>query len=53
MGATVELRDVKSITHCKDHDVFTTPAWLDTKATYADVHEGIGKLVGGMKKCIK
>lgn len=53
MGAKVEMKDVKGVTLCKQFNVVSTPAWLYEPATYSDIHEGIGKLVTTLKKCIK
>lgn len=53
MGAKVELKDVKGVTHCKQYNTYSTPAWLDTQASYADIHEGIGKMISQMRNCIK
>ncbi|OXU31802.1 hypothetical protein TSAR_005815 [Trichomalopsis sarcophagae] len=53
MGAKVELKDVKGVTHCKQYNAYSTPAWMDTQASYADIHEGIGKMIAQMRKCIK
>lgn len=52
MGAKVEMKDVKGVTRCKKYNVFSTPAWMYKCATYAEIHNGIGKLIGMMKKCI-
>lgn len=52
MGAKVEMKDVKGVTRCKKYNVVSTPAWLYEPATYSDIHEGIGKLVTMLKKCI-
>ncbi|XP_058808647.1 glutamine amidotransferase-like class 1 domain-containing protein 3, mitochondrial [Phymastichus coffea] len=53
MGANVELKDVKGVTHCKQFNVYSTPAWMDTQASYADIHEGIGSMITGLSQCIK
>ncbi|KAJ8688078.1 hypothetical protein QAD02_023873 [Eretmocerus hayati] len=53
MGACVELRTVKQVTHCKRFNLYSNPAWLDSKASYADVHEGIGKMIKMMKKSMR
>jgi enhancing lycopene biosynthesis protein 2 len=45
MGAQVEMQGVCGVTHCKQHNIFSTPAWLDANASYAEVHEGIGKMI--------
>ncbi|XP_017877692.2 glutamine amidotransferase-like class 1 domain-containing protein 3A, mitochondrial [Ceratina calcarata] len=50
MGAKVELKGVKGVTKCKKYNVFSTPAWLYKPATYADVHNGIGKLITALRK---
>ncbi|XP_011069067.1 PREDICTED: ES1 protein homolog, mitochondrial-like [Acromyrmex echinatior] len=52
MGAKVEMKDVKGVTLDKNFGVLSTPAWLYEPATYADVYDGIGKLVTMLKKCI-
>ncbi|EFN69355.1 ES1 protein-like protein, mitochondrial, partial [Camponotus floridanus] len=52
MGAEVEMKDVKGVTRCKQFNVVSTPAWLYEPATYSDIHEGIGKFVTTLKKCI-
>ncbi|XP_020712008.2 glutamine amidotransferase-like class 1 domain-containing protein 3, mitochondrial [Athalia rosae] len=52
IGAKIEERDVTQVTHCKEHDVFSTPAWM-YNGTYADVHDGIGRLVKALKKRIR
>ncbi|XP_014485949.1 PREDICTED: ES1 protein homolog, mitochondrial-like [Dinoponera quadriceps] len=53
MGAKLEMKDVKGVTRCKKYNVFSTPAWLYTCATYFEIHEGIGKMIGMLKKCVK
>ncbi|KAG5324305.1 GAL3A protein, partial [Pseudoatta argentina] len=52
MGAKIEMKDVKGVTLDKNFGVLSTPAWLYEPATYADVYDGIGKLVTMLKKCI-
>lgn len=52
MGAKIEMKDVKGVTLDKDYGVLSTPAWLYEPATYSEVHDGIGKLVIMLKKCI-
>ncbi|CAK9806801.1 ES1 protein homolog, mitochondrial [Anthophora quadrimaculata] len=52
MGAKVELKNVKGVTRCKKYNVFSTPAWMYKSGTFADVHNGIGKLITMLKKCI-
>ncbi|KAG7190467.1 hypothetical protein KM043_006570 [Ampulex compressa] len=52
MGAKVEMKDVKGVTRCKKYNVFSTPAWLYQCATYAEIHNSIGKLITMMKKCM-
>lgn len=53
MGAKVEMRDVKGVTRCKKYNVFSTPAWMYKKASYCDIHQGIGKLITMLKKCMR
>lgn len=53
MGGEVELKDVKGVTHCKQYNCYSTPAWMDTRASYADVHEGIGNMIKMMSQSIK
>ncbi|EFN79197.1 ES1 protein-like protein, mitochondrial, partial [Harpegnathos saltator] len=53
MGARLEMKDVRGVTRCKRYNVFSTPAWLYTCATYSEIHEGIGKMIGMLKKCVK
>lgn len=53
MGARLEMKDVRGVTRCKRYNVFSTPAWLYTCATYAEIHEGIGKMISMLKKCVK
>lgn len=52
MGAKIEEREVNQVTHCKQHNVFSTPAWM-YNGTFLDVHDGIGKLVKALKKKIR
>lgn len=52
MGARIEERDVTQVTHCKEHNVFSTPAWM-YNGTYGEVHDGIGRLVKALKKKIR
>ncbi|XP_076245937.1 glutamine amidotransferase-like class 1 domain-containing protein 3, mitochondrial [Calliopsis andreniformis] len=52
MGAKIEMKNVKGVTRCKKYNVFSTPAWMNKTASYADIHNGIGKLITMMKKCI-
>lgn len=52
MGACIELKGVKDVTHCKKYSVFSTPAWMYKPASYADIHAGIGKLISMLEKCI-
>ncbi|XP_015433570.1 PREDICTED: ES1 protein homolog, mitochondrial-like [Dufourea novaeangliae] len=52
MGAKVEMKGVKGVTRDKKYNVFSTPAWMYRCATYADIHNGIGKLISMMKKYI-
>ena len=53
MGAKVEQKDVKSVTHCKNFNVFSTPSWMYNAATYKEIHYGIGKMVTKMNKYMK
>lgn len=53
MGAKIEMKDVKGVTCDKNFCVFSTPAWLYEPATYAEIYDGIGKLVTIVKKHIK
>ncbi|XP_012281343.1 ES1 protein homolog, mitochondrial [Orussus abietinus] len=53
MGACVELKDVKGVTYCTKHNLFTTPAWLYAAATYSEIHQGIGNLVCAVAQAIK
>ncbi|KAL0130001.1 hypothetical protein PUN28_001940 [Cardiocondyla obscurior] len=52
MGAKVEMKNVKEVTFDKEYGVLSTPAWLYEPATYAEIYDGIGKLVTTLKKCI-
>ncbi|XP_046750348.1 glutamine amidotransferase-like class 1 domain-containing protein 3, mitochondrial [Diprion similis] len=52
MGAKHEERNVTQVTHCKQHNVFSTPAWM-YNGTFAEVHDGIGRLVKALKKKMK
>lgn len=52
MGAKVEEQDVKGVSHCKQYNVYSTPAWMYHRATYAEVHEGIGNMIAQMKSNI-
>ncbi|XP_046432412.1 putative glutamine amidotransferase-like class 1 domain-containing protein 3B, mitochondrial [Neodiprion fabricii] len=52
MGAKHEERSVTQVTHCKQHNVFSTPAWM-YNGTFAEVHDGIGRLVKALKKKLK
>ncbi|XP_033322975.2 glutamine amidotransferase-like class 1 domain-containing protein 3, mitochondrial [Megalopta genalis] len=52
MGAKVELKDVRGVSRDKKNNVYSTPAWMYKCATYGDIHCGIGKLIGMMKKSI-
>ncbi|XP_014206702.1 ES1 protein homolog, mitochondrial-like [Copidosoma floridanum] len=53
MGANIDMQDAKGATECKEHNVFTTPAFMDSCATNADIHEGIGKMISMMSKIMK
>lgn len=53
MGAVIEMKDVRHFTHCKQYNTFSTPAWLDNCATFADVDDGIGKMIAAFKKEVK
>ncbi|XP_014611864.1 PREDICTED: ES1 protein homolog, mitochondrial-like [Polistes canadensis] len=53
MGAKVEMKDVKGVTRCKKYNVFSTPAWMYKRGTYAEINAGIGKLITMLKKCIR
>ncbi|XP_076667949.1 glutamine amidotransferase-like class 1 domain-containing protein 3, mitochondrial [Andrena cerasifolii] len=50
MGAKVEMKGVKGITRCKKSNVLSTPAWMYKPATYAEIHNSIGKLIAMLKK---
>lgn len=52
MGARIEMKNVKGVTRCKKYNVVSTPAWMYKPASYLDVHNGIGKLITTLKKCI-
>lgn len=52
MGAKIELKGVKGVTKCKKYNVLSTPAWMYGPATYADIHNGIGKLITALRKSI-
>lgn len=52
MGAKVEIKDVTGVSYCKRYNVFSNPAWLYARATYAEVHEGIGTMISKMKRKI-
>lgn len=53
MGAVIEMKDVKNFSHCKQYNNFSTPAWLDNCATFAEVHDGIGKMIAAFAKEVK
>ncbi|XP_043508436.1 glutamine amidotransferase-like class 1 domain-containing protein 3A, mitochondrial [Frieseomelitta varia] len=52
MGAKIEMRNVKGVTKCKKYNVLSTPAWMYNSASFAEVHNGIGKLIAMLKKSI-
>ncbi|XP_011310863.1 ES1 protein homolog, mitochondrial [Fopius arisanus] len=52
MGAKVEEQDVKGVTYCEQYNVYSTPAWMYGKATYDEIHQGIGNMIAEMKKKI-
>ncbi|CAD1479004.1 unnamed protein product [Heterotrigona itama] len=52
MGARIEMRNVKGVTKCKKYNVLSTPAWMYKSACYAEIHNGIGKLIAMLKKSI-
>ncbi|XP_015127047.1 glutamine amidotransferase-like class 1 domain-containing protein 3A, mitochondrial [Diachasma alloeum] len=52
MGAKVEEQDVKGVTYCEKYNVYSTPAWMYSRATYHEIHQGIGNMIAEMKKKI-
>ncbi|XP_060822319.1 ES1 protein homolog, mitochondrial-like [Bombus pascuorum] len=52
MGAKIEMKNVKGVTRCKKYNVVSTPAWMYKPASYLDIHNGIGKLITALKKCM-
>lgn len=52
MGAKVELKNVKGITKCKKYNVYSTPAWMYKRASFAEIHTSIGKLITAVKKAM-
>ncbi|KAK2584100.1 hypothetical protein KPH14_006543 [Odynerus spinipes] len=53
MGAKVEMKDVKGVTKCKKYNLYSTPAWLYKRATYGEIHAGIGKLITMLRKSVR